>query len=145
MDNSSSRQTVLPCCGTLGDGRPTSDRTGGATVVEKRWRWYRTRAGGDVVRRALASLPRDAAAAVTEAMKRKRSDRQFAYEDEQIDREIRAIRVFYDGSTYRVLYAPVGKQDQILLALHVIEKRSRRLPAPARRLARRRLHDWTNR
>lgn len=114
-------------------------------MVRKRWRWYRTRRGGEVVRRELADLPFDAMASVAEALRRKRDDRQFPYEDEQIDADIRAIRVFHNGSTYRVLYAPVAQHDQVLLALHVITKRSRKLPVAARRLARKRLNDWTSR
>lgn len=55
------------------------------------------------------------------------------------------MRVFLGGCTYRVLYAREGVHDQILLAVHVFQKKDRKLPVTAKRLAERRLRDWRSR
>jgi phage-related protein len=78
-------------------------------------------------------------------MARVRRGEQFHYEDERIDSKLRAVRVSFDGCAYRVLYSRLGSHYQIMLALHVLDKRSERLPKAARKLAARRLTDWTSR
>lgn len=98
-----------------------------------------------MVKDELADLGVHARAAVTEAMARRRRGEQFHYEDERIDAELRAVRVFYDGCTYRLIYATVASHDQVLLGLHVLHKKDRRLPIRARRLAHKRLADWETR
>lgn len=69
----------------------------------------------------------------------------FEYDDEYIDKYLRAVRAFYDGNTYRVLYSPQGRGDNILLALHVHHKKDRKLSSTAKRTARARLKDWRSR
>jgi len=86
-----------------------------------------------------------AEATVLEAVARVRRNEHFYYELEQIDRQLKAVRVFLDGSTYRVLFASVGKHDEVLLGLHVIQKKDSKLPLQARRTAHRRLKDWERR
>jgi phage-related protein len=110
-----------------------------------RWRFYVTDAGGDVVKKELAALGTTARAAVVEAMNRRRRGEQFPYEDEAIDKDLRSVRVFFDSCTYRLLYSTVGAHDQVLLALHVINKKDRKLPRQAQRLAAKRLSDWKRR
>jgi phage-related protein len=110
-----------------------------------RWRFYRTAHGRDVVRDELLALGVDARAAVAEAMKRVARNEHFPYEQEHIGGDLCAIRVFLEGCTYRVLYAREGAHDHILLALHAFQKKDRKLPMTARRLAERRLRDWRSR
>ncbi|WP_020578958.1 type II toxin-antitoxin system RelE/ParE family toxin [Actinopolymorpha alba] len=110
-----------------------------------RWRFYRTTNGRDVVREELESLGVQARAAVAEAMKRVARREHFPYEQEHLDGDLLAVRVFLDGCTYRMLYAREGARDHILLGLHVFQKKDRKLPPPARRLAERRLRDWRGR
>lgn len=76
------------------------------------------------------------------AMKRHLRGELMAYEEEHLGDELHAIRVFLDGNTYRLLYAYEGKRDQVLLALHCIQKKDRKLPRRARDLARKRLRSW---
>jgi phage-related protein len=111
----------------------------------KRWRYFTTANGRDVVREELAAQGPDAEGQLIEAMKRAKRDGLFPYEDEQIAGELRAVRVFFDGNTYRLLYAREGQRDQILLALHVINKKDKKLPLRARRLAEKRLSEWRRR
>lgn len=107
-----------------------------------RWRFYRTAGGRDVVRGELQALGVEARAAVAEAMKRVARSEHFSYEQEHIDGDLCAVRVFMGGCTYRVLYAREGVHDHILLAVHAFQKKDRKLPLPARRVAERRLRDW---
>jgi phage-related protein len=90
--------------------------------VERRWRYYRTSLGRETVREELRALGLHARAAVTEAMKRHVRGELMRYEDEHLGGDLRAIRVFLDGNTYRLLYAYEGKRDQVFLALHCKER-----------------------
>ncbi|WP_129593299.1 type II toxin-antitoxin system RelE/ParE family toxin [Streptomyces sp. C] len=90
----------------------------------------------------MADLGMHARAAVVEAMKRVAKQEHFPYEQERIDDQICAVRVFLDGCTYRLLYAPVGGSDQVLLAVHVFQKKDRKLNRNDKNLARKRLKDW---
>jgi phage-related protein len=113
--------------------------------LRRRWRYYRTPLGREVVKEELKDLNRGARAAVVEAMKRHQASELKPYEEEHIGGDLHAIRVFLDGSTYRLLYAYEGRHDQVLLALHCLQKRDRKLPKQARKLAERRLSDWRSR
>lgn len=93
--------------------------------MTRRWRYYFTAAGGQVVRKELQDLGPAAAGAVTEAMKRAKQGALLPREDEGIRGDLRAIRVSFDGNTYRALYASEGAHGEILLALHVLHKKSR--------------------
>jgi phage-related protein len=101
--------------------------------------------GRDVVREELLDLGVHARAAVAETMKRIARNEHFPYEQEHIAGDLHAVRVFLGGRTYRMLYAREGAHDHILLALHVFQKKDRKLPVSARRLAERRLRDWRSR
>ena len=109
------------------------------------WRLYRTSLGRHVVKEEIQDLGRDAKGAVTEAMKRHTRGHLFPYEEEHIRGDIHAIRIFHDGSTYRLVYAYEGNSDQVLLGLHCIQKKGRKLPQQALRTAERRLRDWRSR
>jgi phage-related protein len=113
--------------------------------MKRRWRYYRTPHGRDIVKQELAGLSLSARAAVVEAMKRHQSHELMPYEEEHIGGDLHAIRVFLEGSTYRLLYAYEGRHDQVLLALPCLQKKDRKLPKQARRLAERRLRDWRSR
>jgi phage-related protein len=109
---------------------------------QRMWRYYRTKAGNDVVRDELAAIDISAQASIKHAMARHRRGELLRYEEEHIGGDLHAIRVFYDKNTYRVLYAYEGEHDSILLALHVVHKKDQKLPKAARRLAEQRLKDW---
>ena len=110
-----------------------------------RWRFYRMPNGRNIVREELLELGVEARAAVAEAMERVARNEHFPYEQEHIDGDLCAVRVFLVGCTYRVLYAREGNHDHIFLGLHALQKKDRKLPVAARRLAERRLQDWRSR
>ena len=63
----------------------------------------------------------------------------------RLDTEIYEVRAAGDKQAFRVLYATEGKEDQVLLALEAISKKSQKTPAQTVRLAKRRLGDWRSR
>lgn len=113
--------------------------------MSRSWRYYQTADGGDVITKELASLGTAASAAVRETMSRARRDELLPREDKIVRGKIRELRISLDGCEYRVLYAREGKSGQVLLAVHVLHKKSRKLPPKAIRVAERRLADWRSR
>lgn len=93
----------------------------------RRWRYYRTGNDREIVRDELKALGVSARAAVVAAMKRHQRGELMPYEEEHLGGELHAIRVFLDGNTYRLLYAYEGSHDQVLLALHCIQKKDRKI------------------
>ena len=59
--------------------------------------------------------------------------------------DIYEVRAAGDRQAFRILYATEGEQDQVLLALEAISKKSQRTPQKTIQLARRRLADWRSR
>jgi phage-related protein len=110
--------------------------------VERRWRHFRTDRGRDVVREELKALSAPARAAVVAAMKRHLRGELLRYEEEHLGGDLHAIRVFLDRNTYRVIYAYEASHDQVLLALHCLQKKDRKLPRQAHDLAKKRLKEW---
>lgn len=110
--------------------------------MRRRWRWYTTSRGRPVVKEDLEAVPRDARFAVLRVLKRIQEGQPFEHDLEKINEDIHAARVFFDGSTYRVLFSHEGKSDAILLALHLVQKKDRKLDPKALGLAQRRLADW---
>ncbi len=110
--------------------------------MTRRWRWYTTAAGAPVARDELNALGPVARAAVLEAAGRVKNGTHASYELESIGKHLQAVRIFLDGCTYRLLFSRQGAHDHVLLSLHVIHKKGRKLPLAARRLAEKRLRDW---
>jgi hypothetical protein len=65
--------------------------------------------------------------AVAETMKRVARNEHFPYEQEHIAGDLRAVRVFLDGFTYRMGYAREGAHDHILLGPYLFQKKDRKL------------------
>lgn len=59
--------------------------------------------------------------------------------------DIYEVRARTATRQFRVLYATEGKSDQVLLAIHAIDKKTRTVPARDIDLAERRLRDWRSR
>jgi len=93
----------------------------------------------------LKDLPTDARAAVTVAMGRLRHGTSFPRELEHVRGNIWAIRVSFDGCEYRLLYARLGNNSEVLLGLIVLNKKSKKLPRQTIKVAERRLGNWEGR
>ena len=107
---------------------------------KRRWRFYTTEAGRKPVRTFLDELPETDAAAVAAAM------RDVATAGVSAARHLRGdlyeVRADGDRQAYRLLFAPEGRQGQILLALEGFSKKTQKTPIAKIQLAEKRLADW---
>lgn len=62
-----------------------------------------------------------------------------------LEGDIYEVRASGDRVIYRILFAPEGERDQILLALEGINKKQQKTPKSAIDLAQRRLREWRRR
>lgn len=114
----------------------------GRTQRNRRWRFYATEAGRKPVRSLLDELSDADAAAVAAAM------REVAMTGVSAARHLRGdieVRADSDRQAYRLLFAPEGRQGQILLALEGFSKKTRKTPPAKIELAEKRLADWRTR
>lgn len=114
-----------------------------AVVARRRWRDYRTPAGGRPVREFLASLTFVDRAAAAAAMRRVRVEGVRAAR--HVRHEIFEVRAFAIGGSHRILFAVEGRRGQVFLALHAFSKHSQKTPAHEMTVAQRRLRDWRGR
>lgn len=105
-------------------------------------RFYKTATGAELFRSELDKLGFEAKAELVAAIRRRSRGQHLPREDEQVRGRIRSIRATYDGCEYRALYAFVGAHDEVLLALHAINKKFQRLPKAVIDRAASRLADW---
>jgi phage-related protein len=114
----------------------TSDR-------RRQWRDYRTAAGGRPVKKAVMALPDHERAAVVAAMKE--VAREGIVAAKHLRGDIYEVKADTADRFFRVLFAPEGRYGQVLLALDVFAKKTRKTPSPKLALAEQRLRDWRRR
>ena len=109
----------------------------------RRWRDYRTAAGRRPVKEFIGSLSDEDAAEVVAAMREVREEGLTAAR--KLRGDIWEVRA--DGSRviHRVLFAPEGRRDLVLLALAGFTKKTPKTPPDLIALAERRLADWRSR
>ncbi len=111
--------------------------------ARRRWRDYRTASGHSPVRDFILALPVTERVVVTAAMK------DVALHGNSVAHHLRGdiyeVRARTVSQQLRILYATEGRSDQVLLALHVISKKSRTVPGRDILVAERRLKDWRSR
>jgi phage-related protein len=112
-------------------------------MSKRRWRDYRTAAGRRPVKDFLDGLTDADAAAVVAAMKEVQADGLIAAR--HLRGEIYEVRADGDRQAFRILFAPEGKTQQVLLALEGISKKTQKTPPEVIRVADRRLTDWRRR
>ncbi|MEX2323886.1 MAG: type II toxin-antitoxin system RelE/ParE family toxin [Acidimicrobiia bacterium] len=111
--------------------------------AKRRWRDYRTPGGRRPVKQFIDGLSDADAAAIVAAMKDVEvNGNEVAH---HLDGDIYEVRAAGDKQAFRILYATEGKEDQVLLALESISKKTQRTPRQAIQLAKRRLADWRSR
>lgn len=109
----------------------------------RRWRPYETAAGRRPVKEFLDRLPDEDVASIVAAMK---DVRQRGTEAAQhIRGDIYEVKADGRNRTYRILFAPEGAHDHVLLALEGIVKKTQKLPEDAIQRAEVRLSDWRSR
>jgi phage-related protein len=106
---------------------------------KRRWRDYETAAGRRPVREFLDRLSDDDAAEVLAAMKDvEKNGLSIA---ENLEGEIHEVKAEGDRQTFRILFAPQGKHDQVLLSLEGFSKKTQKTPRSKIELVKRRLRD----
>lgn len=112
-------------------------------AAKRRWRDYRTPSGRSPVKDFIDNLSDTDAAAVIAGMRDVQlNGNQVAH---HLGGDIYEVRAAADRQAFRILYATEGKQDQVLLALEAISKKSQKTPRSTVQLAQRRLADWRSR
>lgn len=110
---------------------------------KRRWRHYETSTGRRPVKEFLETLSAEDVAAVAAAMKdvRKKGLRSARH----LQGQIYEVRTDGHRVIYRILFAPQGRQRQVLLTLLALSKKTQKTPPQVIRLAQRRLRDWEQR
>lgn len=108
----------------------------------RRWRFYKTATGGEVVRKELDALDADDAAELLAEMKCVARDGLLDGGARHLHGEVWEVRADGEGVTLRALFAKEGQRGQVLLALHVFKKKTQQTPPEKITLAERRLADW---
>lgn len=124
-----------------GSASPSSAR--GPRQVSRRWRDYQTASGRRPIKEFLDDLDDEDLASVVAAMREVR--RQGLQAARHLAGEIYEVRADGKGVIYRVLFAPQGKNKQVLLSLEALKKKTKKTPPQTIRLAKRRLLDWQRR
>src|SRR5437773_1070693 len=107
---------------------------------KRRWREYETEGGRRPVRSFLEQLNEDDAAEVLAAMKDvEKNGLEVA---KHLEDEIHEVKAEGNRQTFRILFAPQGNHDQVLLSLEAFSKKTRKTPRDKIALAKRRLRDW---
>lgn len=112
-------------------------------VVRRRWRDYTTESGRRPVKEFLDGLDDVDLASVVAAMVDVR--RNGLRTARHLEGDIYEVRADGRSVIYRVLFAPQGKNKQVLLSLEGFRKKTQKTPVATIRLARRRLTDWERR
>jgi phage-related protein len=111
--------------------------------AKRRWRDYRTPSGRSPVKQFIDGLSDTDAAAIVAAMKDVQVNGNEA--SHHLDGDIYEVRAAGDQQAFRILYATEGKEDQVLLALEAISKKTQKTPRQTIQLAKRWLTDWRSR
>lgn len=118
--------------------------TSGAAIPKqrrlRRWRDYRTPAGGRPIREFFDTLTDGEAAEVVAAMKEiARGGLEAA---KHLRGEIYEVRADSGTRTFRILFAAEGKRSQVLLSVVAFVKKTRKTPKDQLDLAETRLRQW---
>jgi phage-related protein len=107
------------------------------------WRDYRTASGARIFRDAVMDVPSADRAAIAAAMHEVREEGLRAARHVRGD----VCEADADGRdvTYRVIFATDGRFGQVLLALHLLNKKTQKTPPGVIDLAETRLKEWRGR
>ena len=105
-----------------------------------RWRFYETTNGRQPVRDFINDLSDEDAAEVVAALKD--VARKGTAAAQHVRGDLYEVKADGRNRTYRILFAPEGKHDQVLLALQGLVKKTQRLPHDTIGVAEDRLVEW---
>ena len=113
---------------------------GGGDMGRRRWRDYRTETGGRPVREFMSDLTDEESADLTGAMNEVIELGLIAAR--HLRGDIFEIRAGGRTRSFRLLFAPEGRRQQVLLSLSMFTKKTQRTPRRELELAEQRLADW---
>ena len=112
-------------------------------MAGRRWRHYETPAGRRPVKDFLDTLTDEDIAEIVAAMKEVRGEGLRSAR--HLQGKLYEVRADGPRCTHRIMFAPQGKRNQILLALAGFKKKTQKTPPQMIHLAQRRLRDWERR
>jgi phage-related protein len=112
-------------------------------AFKRQWRPYKTASGRNPVEDYIDTLSDQDAAEIVAAMKRVARDGLSAAR--HLRGSIYEVRVDGFDQIYRILFAPLGRYQQVFLSLEGFSKKTRKTPVAKIGIAERRLRDWLNR
>jgi phage-related protein len=104
------------------------------------WKLYRTESGHRVVREYIFSRPEHDRARILAEMEIVREEGKKAAR--HVRGDIYEVRVTGKDVIYRVLFATEGRYNQVCLAVHAFDKKTRKTDPNDIDLAEKRLSDW---
>ncbi len=110
--------------------------------ARRRWRFYRTASGNEVVRDEILSFGDDVAATIAAHLDVIAEQGLHLGGARHLRGDVWEARIEYCGMAFRVLFSREGRYSQILLGLHTFDKKTQKTPVQKLELAERRLHDW---
>lgn len=115
------------------------------TGFRRQWRFFTTPTGAEVVRRELDALEAQQAAALVGEMRVIARTGLHEGGARHLRGAVWEVRAESDRVAVRALFAKQGRYGQVLLVLHVFNKKTRRTPPRNIDLAEARLRDWMDR
>jgi phage-related protein len=107
---------------------------------QRQWRYYRTESGRCPIKEFIDAQPHSVQASILTEMETVRC--AGLIEARKLRKEIWEVRAEYDTNIYRILFAPLGRFHQVLLAVHGFQKKTQQTPPAIINLAEGRLRDW---
>jgi phage-related protein len=114
-----------------------------AGKVGHRWRFWESQTGSMVIADEIAALGQEDALSVHAQMIIVRQDGLAAAE--HLVEDIYEVEAHGVDHSYRLLFSSEGKKGRILLALHLLEKKTQKTPKRVIDLAKKRRDDWRSR
>lgn len=112
-------------------------------MAGRRWRHYETSTGRRPVKDFLDTLRDEDVAEIVAAMKEVREEGLRSAR--HLRGKIYEVRADGPRCIYRIMFAPQGKRNQVLLALAGFKKKTQKTPSQMINLAQCRLRDWERR
>ena len=112
-------------------------------MAERRWRHYETPTGRRPGKDFLDTLPDEDVAEIVAAMKEVREEGLRSAR--HLQGKVYEVRADGPRGIYRIVFAPQGRSNQILLVLAGFKKKTQKTPPQMIRLVQRRLRDWERR
>jgi phage-related protein len=114
-------------------------------VFRRQWREYKTASGRSPVGDFLNEQSEYDAIRITAAMRKVAREGLRSGMVRDLTGTIREVRITGHDQSFRILFAPQGRYEQVFLALEGFSKKEEKTPMDVIRTAEERLRDWQGR